>query len=366
MKSFDSFVSDTIMLIRNDDEEIKCNYTKIYDLSKIDSKEHISLEEKKNILIAIKKILLSTYLYFYSTFFVHIIMKLLKTTLFFLFFIIIYSPIYRAYFYSPEDINNPPQECTFWEKIICFYYLFILGYNSFRNKEFSRMDEVKKIMNFYAQTIVIERNQSNEEKNNLMFFNDVNFNIYIIKKSAFNCQIKYPNINEDTIKKGIKNKFYQYVINYPNTNDYKWDRKIINEKENEIVNDIIYFTKLATNELFIKTSPSLVLYLIFDVLFCNFLLKGNYRKSLIFRICIFILNMIFSKLKSKVYKNILLNKQKILSQKYIPDGYFIVLTPIIIQIFKLNDDYVDNSLNIDEIYKRISKDIDNLNTKMFQ
>ena len=125
------------MLNRNIEEELKCNYIKIYDLSKIDSKEHISFEEKKNILITIKKILLSTNLYFYSSFFVDMIIKLIKTTIFFLFFIIIYSPIYKAYFYSPEDINNPPKECSFWQKMFCFYYSFFIEYINDRNKEFS-------------------------------------------------------------------------------------------------------------------------------------------------------------------------------------------------------------------------------------
>ena len=159
--------------------------------------------------------------------------------------------------------------------MFCFYCSFFLEYISDRNKEFSRIREVKKIMNFYAQTIVIERNQSNEEKNNLIFFNDSNFNVFIIKKSAFNLEMKYPNINEEKIKKILKNKFYQYVINYPNTYDHNWDRKIINEKENIIANDIIYMTKLALNELMIKFSPSLVFYLIFYVLFCNLLIKGD-------------------------------------------------------------------------------------------
>lgn len=66
MKPFDNFLSDTIILERNIKEERNCNYTKIYDLSKIDSREDLSFEEKRNILITIKKILLSTNLFFYE------------------------------------------------------------------------------------------------------------------------------------------------------------------------------------------------------------------------------------------------------------------------------------------------------------
>ena len=66
MKPFDNLLSDTIILERNIEKELNCNYTKIYDLPKIDSREDLSFEEKRNILIAIKKILLSTNLSFYE------------------------------------------------------------------------------------------------------------------------------------------------------------------------------------------------------------------------------------------------------------------------------------------------------------
>ena len=49
MSSFNDFLNDTIILNRNIEEELNCNYTKIYDLSKIDTREDLSFEEKRNI-----------------------------------------------------------------------------------------------------------------------------------------------------------------------------------------------------------------------------------------------------------------------------------------------------------------------------
>ena len=40
-------------------------------------------------------------------------------------------------------------------------------------------------MNFYAQSIAIERNKNKEINDNLIFVNDDNFSVYITKKTAF-------------------------------------------------------------------------------------------------------------------------------------------------------------------------------------
>ena len=55
MSSFNDFLNDTIILNRNKEEELNCNYTKIYDLSKKDTREDLSFEEKRDILVTIKK-----------------------------------------------------------------------------------------------------------------------------------------------------------------------------------------------------------------------------------------------------------------------------------------------------------------------
>ena len=49
----------------------------------------------------------------------------------------------------------------------------------------SKENELMKIMNFYAQSIIIERNKNKEKYNNLIFLNNDKFIIYIIKKKIF-------------------------------------------------------------------------------------------------------------------------------------------------------------------------------------
>ena len=55
-----------------------------------------------------------------------------------------------------------------------------------------------------------------------------------------------------------------------------------------------------------------------------------------------------------------------LSKQYLMHGYFIVLSFSVIQIFKLNDEYIDKTLNVDEIYKYIHKDVFDLNEKILE
>jgi hypothetical protein len=357
MSSFNNFLDNTIMLDRNRNEELNCNFTKIYDLSKIDSKENLSFEQKQNILITIKKILLSTNLYFYTNFFSDLITSSLKTVISFLFFILVYTPLYKAYFYQSEEKKNPPNGCPFYQKLLCFFIFWLID----RKSDIPKVKEIKKIMNFYAQSIVIERNNNKEINDNLMFVNEDNLTVFIIKKNVFYGRISYPNIDIEKVNKCLEDKFYQYVINYPNNRNFFWDRKILNEKENEIANDIISAINSTENILFIKYSFKFIANIIFFILSCNNFIEGNSKYGFIYRYCEIIVNLIVSILKEKSYKSALLEKEILLSLKYIPYGYFIRIDDTIIQIFKLNDEYADNTFNVEDTYKKILNKIDNLN-----
>ena len=126
MSSFNDFLNDTIILNRNIEEELNCNYTKIYDLSKIDTREDLSFEEKRNILVTIKKILLSTSLYFCANKYPQIISYLLTKIILFLFFIFIYCPLYKYYFYPTDEERKSLNECSFWKKLSSFLYFILL------------------------------------------------------------------------------------------------------------------------------------------------------------------------------------------------------------------------------------------------
>ena len=352
---------NSIILLRNREEEINLNYTKIYDLSKIDTIENISFQEKRNLLISIKKILLSINEYILSSNILEIIRYILLSTIIFLVFVIIYCPIYKIYFLNPEkDLN----ESSFFQKLYCYFFLEIcevIFRIVFNHKKTNR---VKKVMSYYAKSII----NKNEDNNFNIYIDNNNFNIYIVRKNIFNNI--FNKINNKKEKKSLlndsKNNFYQYVINYPNVRYYKWDRKILNQKENEIDDNIIQTIKIIEKEHVKKFGFTVIVVWILYILSFNDLIKGKKLNSLFFRFIIFIFTKVVSYIMSFNFKNSLIEKEEMLSKQYIPHGYFVVLNFTVIQIFKLNEGYVDTTLNINEIYKNINKDIVNLNEKIIE
>ena len=359
--SMDEFKKNRIILRRNREEEINNNYTKIYDLSKINEIENISFEDKRNLLITIKKILLCTNEYIISNNILEIIRYILLSSIIFILFIIIFCPIYKSYFYFSNKQLDSSNESSFFQKFYCYFFfevleiIFRIVFNNIKKRK------IKKIMKNYAQNIIRE---SQKENNFYLYFDDNNFNLFIIKKIFFNIMFKIKeNISFYT---ETKNNFYQYVINYPNVRFYNWDRKILNEKENEIANNIIQAIKLTEKEHVKKFGFTVVI--VWTLYFLSFksLIRGEKLKSLFYRFIIFVLTKIVSLIMSYNYKNNLKEKEEILCKQYIASGYFIVLSFTVIQIFKLKDEYVDNTLNIDELYKNINKDVVHLNEKIVE
>jgi hypothetical protein len=346
----------SIVLKRNRKEEINLNYKKIYDLSKIDAIENISFEEKKNLLITIKKILLSTNDYITSSNFLEIIRYFIVAFLIFVSYILIYCPIYKIYTNS-----NELQEPSLLEKIYCYFFFdvieitFRVVFNNIKKKR------VQKIMHNYAKNIA----ELQVSDNYSIYIDKYFFNLYIIPKSLFNSILnlkeeKIPSINKE------KHNFYQYVINYPNSRYYNWDRKILNEKENEIANNVIMSLNLAEKEHVKKFGFSVIIVWAFYIFSFNSLIRGEKVNSLFYRFIIFTVTKLFSYIMSYNFKNILMEKEKIITKQYLPSGYFILLSFTVIQIFKLNDEYVNKTTNFDEIYKKLHKDILDLNEKILE
>ena len=355
----DELKKNRIVLRRNREEEINNNYTKIYDLSKIDEIENISFEDKRNLLITIKKILLCTNEYIISNNILEIIRYIILSFIIFILFIILFCPIYKSYFYFSDKQIDSSNESSFFQKFYCYFLfefleiIFRIVFNNIKKRK------IKKIMKNYAQSIIKE---SQKDNNFYLYFDDNNYNIFIIKKIFFSISFKVK--EKISFYNETKNNFYQYVINYPNVRYYNWDKKILNEKENEIANNIIQTIKLAEKEHVKKFGFTVFIVWILYFLSFKSLIKGKKLESLYYRFIIFIFTKIVSLIMSYNYKNNLEEKEEILSKQYIPNGYFIVLSFTVIQIFKLKNDYVDNSLNINELYKNIKKDIFLLNEKI--
>jgi len=345
----------SIVLKRNREEEINLNYKKIYDLSKIDNLEELSFEEKKNLLITIKKVLLCTNDYISSSNILEILKYFFMTTFIFILYIIIYSPIYKTLLKS--DLL---QELSLLDKIYYYFFFdiieiaFRIVLNAFKRRK------VKKIMRCYAKSFV-----DNESENIFNLYIDRNFNLYIIRKNILKNLFNFKEETKSFLNEK-KYKFYQYVINYPNCRYYEWDRKILNEKEKEIADNIIKNINLAEKEHVKKFGFSVIVVFIFYVLSFNSLIRGEKKLCLLYRFIIFVMTKIFSYLMTFHFKNDLMEKEEIISKQYLPNGYFIILSFTVIQIFKLKDEYIDASLNINENYKNIHKNVDALNDKFLQ
>lgn len=128
------------ILSRNKNEELNLNYSKIYDLSLIDGIENITLEEKNYLFAMVKKIILCTDEFMFDLIYRQLKIYSILSVIIFIFFIIIYSPIYK-YFFVTE--NDSYQELTYWEKLAFFFLYGYLektirnkGYNSIKKRVF--------------------------------------------------------------------------------------------------------------------------------------------------------------------------------------------------------------------------------------
>ena len=351
--------NNSIILRRNRKEEIRLNYTKIYDLSQINKIKDITIEEKKSLLVIIKKILLSTNNYIYSSNILEITRYLIMSLLIFISFIIFYSPIYKSYFLS-EKTTEYIDNSTFIQKCYCFFLFEIIELIFRIIVNNMKIKKVTKIMENYARSIIKQN-----ENNFSLYLEDKNFDLYILRKAFFKNLINFKKENKSTLI-GVKNDFYQYVIIYPNVRYYKWDRKILNEKENEIADNIIKTVKLAEKEHVKKFGFTVLIIWVLYFLSFNCIIMGKKLKSLVYRLIIFIFTKIVSYFMSNNFKENLMEKEEILSKQYIHQGYFILLSFTTFQIFKLKEEDVDNTLNINEVYKNIHKDIVNLNEKILE
>ena len=83
------------------------------------------------------------------------------------------------------------------------------------------------------------------------------------------------------------------------------------------------------------------------VQYFNSLIKGNIYIICFYRFIIFVIDELYSQYLTNHFKKSFSEKQEKLSKENIPFGYFIVLNFHVYQIFKLKEEYIDQTLNID-------------------
>ena len=347
--------ANSCILMKNNEEELKLNYTKIYDLSLIDKIENITQEEKVFLFSMIKKVLLSTNNYILSFNNKASRAYYNLTMIIYLLFNFIYYPIYRYFFISEENSFEEPSK----QRIFIIYMILEICEMVYKFLPKSLEEKkILKIMKIYAKSLMFQ-NENDTFKMNI----DDKFNIYIMRKEFFKDVL---NMNKKQLPLNVKNDFYDYVINYPNTYNFLINGNILNEKENEIFGAIIQARNLVENEVANIYKLFIICLILVYVQYFNNLIKGNIYTICFYRFIIFVIDLIYSLFLSNHLKKNFTQKQEMLSKQYIPFGYFIVLNFHVYQIFKLKDEYIDKALNIDETYEKINKDIFNLNNKVIE
>ena len=144
------YFKDKLVLKRNNISEREFNYTKIYDLSRIDEIPSLNQEKKILLLSSIKKILLCTNKYIDIFNLKEFIQYIIVSIGIFILYISILSPFYEIIIISEEKMKNLG-DYTMINKL----YHFIIGHILeiiFRIIfNYLRQKKTKKIMMYYAE-----------------------------------------------------------------------------------------------------------------------------------------------------------------------------------------------------------------------
>ena len=332
-------LNQVLILKRNDEEEKRNNYKKIYNLSLIDSIKNITQDEKMILLSTIKKILLCTNKYI-DEFNKNYLLEFVELVgIYFFLYLIIFLPIIRFIIMTEEQVLFT-KEFTLYKKfkifvrthlMILIVKIFELYYSKTKFKKFSlyyARNELKKIKNIF---------------------------IISIDDKSFDLKIKRNNqVNEN--ESNSKDDFYQYVICYPKYFD-NIDTNIITPFENAL----FYITKVAETKIFEinlleKYKRSIIL--IFEIISFYYLTLARIKMYYIIIVILSIIDdLIGCHYNIKRHEN---SKamEYLIFRKHMKSGYFINMCDDIIEIFKLNKNYEDeekSETDFLDIHKKIEE-----------
>ena len=334
---------EQINLIRNNQEEINKNYTKIYDLSKIDSLKNITPQEKYLLLCTIKKVLLCTK-YFNNN---YLIKKLFQDILFYVFtYIIYYILLYPLFLLSIvlEEQRTAIINYTFIKKFIIYFTIhsFKIIINLFEN--IFLLIKVQVIFLNYA------KNEINKMKNNFTITIDSNTYDLTIKKN----KSKYKNENKSN------NHFFQYIICLPGIGDVFLDEKLLTEKEIDIYNDAK--ENIEANQMKQISLKKHYFYSIIIGIYIvsfYFLTFGQIKEYIISIIFIFLCYFVFDYFYLKTKFDAFNRESDYNSNKMnIKDGYIVNTNNYVIEIFKLNKIHEEEGNNFDKVYFKYLNEIE--------
>ena len=347
---------DIIILKRNQKEEENNNYTKIYDLSLIDSIKDITPEEKFNILCTIKKIILCTNNYMDSVLDLEIFGYLSIIILTFILYYLILLPIFKYFIFSEQqnEFINTNKQFNFLKKLKIYLechipdILFSIGENLYIRYY------IKKVYLYYA------KHELERIKNDFIIkINETNYDLAIKRNKN-----KSYSINENK----TENDFYQYVICFPNLKNFDGEvSKILNEDEITIL-QWAYFNKrnmtvylIYFRIMFIVRSIIIPIYYIISFYFLTLIrIKKYCIAKLIYMLILGLMRFYYDstmpiKLKLSDY---------VVNKKNIKKGYILNTETYVIEVFKLKESYKDDDdENFDKFYIKHIKLIDVIHNK---
>jgi len=340
--------NQVIILKRNNDEEKRKNYKKIYDLSLIDSIKNITQDEKIILLSTIKKILLCTYKYIDEYNRKCLLEYVLLLVLYFIIYLIIFLPIFRFIIMTEEQITYS-KGFTIYKKLKNFIGThFIVVVYKMAELSFTRSN-IKKLLLYYAR-----QELKKIKKNFIISIDDKNFDLKIKRNNQ-----KFENESNQI------NEFYQYVICYPNF-FYDIDCNIITPLENSM----FYLTRLADAKIihtFKIVKYNRLIYFFFEIISFYYLTLARIKMYNIILVVLFLIDALIEfYYKIKRYEGTKIIQYKVF-RKYLSSGYFINMGEEIIEIFKLNKNYEEEEeekLETDflNIYKKIEDIHDKVST----
>lgn len=335
-----------LKLSRQDKLNRLSSYIQVYDTKQLSS---VNKKNNTNILRVIKKAILGTnfcYWYTKNNIFASAIANfVIINTCFILFPQIVFNSINMKKIM--EEIDNMKQDEKKMLSSEGVDFLFRLSISNFIDIGlfaslilFYKYKErkINKYMEIYTQYAIKEENDILIKDKMFCEITSDDFDIEI-KKSKNNYSLS--NNNKDK-----QEYFFKYVINFPNVREISrfLYHKIYNEKEKEIINNIISIS----DEVEYKYKRKLIkfIFIIVSIIVCFSVFSFiSTKKKLdminyvgIFSLFIFVqLNIFFKNKKEQI------NYVSRLNDKYFKDGYYIYINSDIISIFYLKDEYRYNT-----------------------
>ena len=314
-------------------------------------------EEKTNLLKLIKNILLScnfSYLKNSKKKMINYITSLFFYNIFYFIFI---KSLFGFLAKEKKGEKKKELEASLWKALLLFNIPELLLIFFYHRKNFLiNNNSISSLFTYLNEKISYIFNKDNKN-NYLCKVNQENYNITLIKKKE-NAKTEENNFYKNNEEYLSKETFFDSVISYANAEFGDFDFNNLENKEEEMFQDIFELInniekKIKSDNSFIRAIGTFVR----NLSFTNST-KFDIRYALGLKVLAFIINEIdLNKNVCKTQREKLIEeKTKEFNQKNMVNGYFLAINESIILLFRIKDNYE----NFDESYSILYTDAQNL------